>query len=62
MGNAELRGAFKNALKETSGQKLGLNAEILLEEELLTIVKQKLIANMKAKEIEYEKTFTDTNI
>ena len=62
MGNAELRSAFKNALKESSVDKLGLNAEILFEEELLSIVEEKIVANMRANKVEYDKAFLDTNI
>ena len=36
MGNTELKSAFKNALKEQAPkEKLGLTAEILLEDKLI---------------------------
>jgi len=62
MGNSELRPAFKNALKEPSDQKLGLTPEIIFEEELIDAVEKKIIERLKANQVEYEKTFTDTNL
>ena len=35
MGNVELKTAFKNALKGDASSKLGLTAEILLEDSLV---------------------------
>ncbi len=65
MGNAELKAAFKNALKgEASShlqQKLGLSAEILLEDQLVNSVQQFILDKMSVGAIDQEKAFPDTN-
>jgi hypothetical protein len=56
MGNTELKAAFKNALKGDPGSaaagtsKLGLTAEILLEDQLITAVEKFIKEKMSVAE------------
>jgi hypothetical protein len=58
MGNTELKAAFKNALKggeqagPAGGNKLGLTAEILLEDSLVTSVESYIKERMQVAEIQ----------
>ena len=63
MGNAELKTAFKNALKDQQGkEKLGLTAEILLEDELVNVVEEFIKEKMGVAALEKDKAFPETNI
>lgn len=65
MGNAELKAAFKNALKGGAGdasaatQKLGLTAEILMEDSLVKSVEEYIKERMSVGSFEQEKAFPD---
>jgi hypothetical protein len=68
MGNAELKAAFKNALKGGSqdqpgagGAKLGLTAEILLEDQLVKSVEEFIKERMQVAAIDNEKAFPDAS-
>ncbi len=66
MGNTELKAAFKNALKvgdPSAGAqpKLGLTAEILLEDSLIKSVEEFIKEKMSVGAIENEKAFPDAN-
>lgn len=64
MGNAELKLAFKNAIKDQQSgkEKLGLTADILLEEDLLTVVEDFIKEKMNVQSYEKEKAFPENNI
>ncbi len=63
MGNTELKTAFKNALKDQqSKDKLGLTAEILLEDNLVKSVEEFIKEKMSVGEIDKDKTFPENNI
>lgn len=64
MGNTELKSAFKNALKAGEAQgaslgKLGLTAEILLEDQLVKSVEEFIKERMSVSSFEQEKAFPD---
>jgi hypothetical protein len=64
MGNLELKAAFKNALKgDLSGalasSKLGLTAEILLEDSLVQSVDDYIKNKMQVAELDKAKAFPD---
>lgn len=62
MGNAELKSAFKNALKGDAARaegKLGLTAEILLEDSLVKSVEEFIKDRMGVAAIDTEKAFPD---
>ena len=64
MGNAELKAAFKNALKGEAakadgGAKLGLTAEILLEDSLVKSVEEFIKERMSVAAFDAEKAFPD---
>lgn len=62
MGNAELKKAYKNALKDQNAkEKLGLTAEILMEDNLITSVEEFIKEKMAVEVIEKEKAFPETN-
>jgi hypothetical protein len=70
MGNTELKAAFKNALKggdqqagpaSGGGNKLGLSAEILLEDSLVTSVEAYIKDKMQVAEIKADQAFPDAN-
>src|SRR3569833_2883106 len=63
MGNAELKTAFKNALKDQQPkEKLGLTAEILHEDQLVTSVEEFIRDKMSVGSLEKEKAFPENNI
>ena len=62
MGNTELKTAFKNALKDQSKDKLGLTAEILLEDNLVKSVEDFIREKLGVGEIDKDKTFPENNI
>jgi len=63
MGNAELKTAFKNTLKAPQPkEKLGLTAEILLEDKLVTSVEQFIKEKMNVDTIDVNKAFPENNI
>ena len=63
MGNAELKTAFKNALKDQqSKEKLGLTAEILLEDQLVNTVEEFIKQKMNVGAIDKDKAFPENNI
>lgn len=64
MGNLELKAAFKNALKgeqakAEGGAKLGLTAEILLEDSLVKSVEEFIKEKMGVSAFDQEKAFPD---
>lgn len=66
MGNTELKAAFKNALKggdpgPAGHAKLGLTAEILLEDKLIKSVEEFIRDRMSVGAIESDKAFPDAN-
>lgn len=66
MGNAELKAAFKNALKgsgssEHAQAKLGLTAEILLEDQLVKSVEEFIKDRMQVAAIDSDKAFPDAS-
>jgi len=67
MGNTELKAAFKNALKGGESQsaaanaKLGLTAEILLEDSLIKSVSEFIKDRMSVAAIDNEKAFPDAD-
>lgn len=62
MGNAELKKAYKNALKDSqSKDKLGLTAEILLEDNLIASVEEFIKERMAVDVIEKDKAFPENN-
>ena len=62
MGNAELKKAYKNALKDSQAKdKLGLTAEILMEDNLITSVEEFIKEKMTVEAIEKEKAFPENN-
>lgn len=63
MGNAELKTAFKNALKDQqSKDRLGLTAEILLEDQLVNSVEEFIKEKMNVGSLEKDKAFPENNI
>ena len=64
MGNTELKTAFKNVLKDTSQSrdKLGLTAEILLEDQLVKSVEEFIKEKMSVGSYEKDKAFPETNV
>jgi len=63
MGNAELKTAFKNALKDQSSkEKLGLTAEILLEDQLVMSVVVFIQEKMNVGDLDKDKAFPENNI
>lgn len=63
MGNAELKAAFKTALKDQqSKEKLGLTAEILLEDSLIQSVEEFIKSKMSLGEFEKDKAFPENNM
>ena len=63
MGNIELKTAFKTALKDQqSKDKLGLTAEILLEDQLVKSVEEFIKEKMGVGAFEIEKAFPETNV
>jgi hypothetical protein len=63
MGNTELKTAFKNALKDQQAkEKLGLTAEILLEDQLVKSVEEFIKEKMGVGAFEKEKAFPETNV
>lgn len=63
MGNAELKTAFKNALKDQSSKdKLGLTAEILLEDQLISSVEEYIKGKMNMGSLDIDKAFPENNI
>ena len=62
MGNAELKKAYKNALKDSqSKDKLGLTPEILLEDNLIESVETFIKEKMAVDAIEKDKAFPENN-
>lgn len=62
MGNTELKAAFKNALKgEASQGKLGLTAEILLEDQLVQSIDTYIKEKMQVADLDLTKAFPDAN-
>ncbi|CDW73494.1 UNKNOWN [Stylonychia lemnae] len=62
MGNAELKRAYKNALKDSqSKDKLGLTPEILLEDNLIESVETFIKEKMAVDAIEKDKAFPENN-
>lgn len=62
MGNAELKKAYKNALKDSqSKEKLGLTAEILLEDNLIASVEEFIKEKMTVDAIDKDKAFPENN-
>lgn len=62
MGNAELKRAYKNALKDSQVKdKLGLTAEILMEDNLITSVEDFIKEKMTVEAIEKDKAFPENN-
>jgi hypothetical protein len=62
MGNTELKAAFKNALKgEASESKLGLTAEILLEDQLVQSIDGYIKEKMQVGDLDLAKAFPDAN-
>ena len=63
MGNAELKTAFKNALKDSSAkEKLGLTPEILREDDLVSVVEEYIKERMGVGAFEAEKAFPESNV
>ena len=62
MGNAELKTAFKTALKDQPKEKLGLTAEILMEDQLVQCVEEYINSKMAVGSYEREKAFPENNI
>ena len=63
MGNAELKTAFKNALKDqSSNKKLGLTPDILLEDQLVTTVETFIKEQMNVGNYDKDKAFPENNI
>lgn len=62
MGNVELKNAFKNALKDQqSKEKLGLTAEILLEDQLIKEVMGYITQKMNVGDINLDLAFPERN-
>jgi len=62
MGNTELKAAFKNALKgDASESKLGLTAEILLEDQLVQSIDGYIKEKMQVGDLDLAKAFPDSN-
>lgn len=64
MGNAELKAAFKTSLKggaADGNNKLGLTAEILLEDQLVKSVEEYIKERMQVAAIDQEKAFPDAS-
>lgn len=63
MGNAELKAAFKTALKDSQAkEKLGLTTEILLEDSLVTSVEEFVFQKMGVGSLDRQKAFPESNI
>lgn len=62
MGNSELKAAFKSAFKDqNSKEKLGLTAEILLEDQLVSSVEEFIKEKMSVGAFEKDKAFPENN-
>ena len=62
MGNTELKTAFKSALKDQPKEKLGLMAEIVFEDKLVSQIETFIKDKMNVTAIDTTKAFPESNI